>query len=461
MLGLRGLNRVATTAQRLGLKVVLVTQGTFGDVHPFIALALRLKSEGYHPVVAVSERYGRKVKAEGLAFHAVRPDASDHERDLGIDDKQITERLMGKGVRGLEFVVRSLSLPYLSRTFADVMVATEDAALVVTSSFAFAATIAAEHRGLPWVNVVLQPLRFMSAYDPPSMLRFSGLRTMSAPLARGLTRAVLHALDRRTAPWAQPIHALRSELGLPPAHGNPLMQGQYSPYATLGLYSKVLGQVQPDFPPRTTVTGFAFYDSREGGVPAIDSELDEFLKAGPPPVVLALGSQAVFVPGTFYEEGLSAISHLGLRAVLVGAHPGESLSFKRSSDVFVTPYAPYSDVFARCAAIVHHGGIGTTGQALRAGRPQLLIPFWGDQPDNAARIVRLGVGRAIRRSQCTATRVATELKILLEEEQYASRAMRNGQEMTNEGGAEAAVNIIGNVLRSQVQAHRPSPSTRS
>jgi UDP:flavonoid glycosyltransferase YjiC (YdhE family) len=444
---------MATTAQHLGLKVVLVTQGTFGDVHPFIALALRLKADGYRPVVAVSERYGPKVEAEGLEFCPVRPHPGDHERDLGVDDKQITERLMGKGVRGLEFIVRSLSLPYLSRTFADVMDVTEDAALVVTSSFAFAATIAAEHRRLPWVNVVLQPMRFMSMYDPPSMLRFSGLRAISEPLAGGLTRAVLRVLDRRTSPWAGPIHQLRAELGLPPALGNPLLQGQYSPYATLGLYSKVLGQVQPDFPPRTTVTGFAFYDSREGGA-AIDAGVDEFLKAGPPPIVLALGSQAVFVPGTFYEEGLTAISRLGHRAVLVGAGAGESLPVKRSSDVLATPYAPYSQVFPRCAAIVHHGGIGTTGQALRAGRPQLVVPFWGDQPDNAARVARLGVGRAIRRSQCTATRVTTELKILLKEEQYASRAMRAGQAVTNENGADTAVSIIGDVLRSQAQRNR-------
>jgi UDP:flavonoid glycosyltransferase YjiC (YdhE family) len=450
---------VATAAQHLGLKVVLVTQGTFGDVHPFIALALRLKTEGYRPVVAVSERYGRKVEAEGLEFHPIRPHASDHERDLGVDDKQITERLMGKGVRGLEFIVRSLSLPYLSRTFQDVMAATEHAALVVTSSFAFAATIAAEHRRLPWVNVVLQPMGFMSVYDPPSLLRFSGLRAISEPLARGLTRAVLHALDRRTAPWAGPIHQLRAELGLPPAHGNPLLQGRYSPYATLGLYSKVLGQIQRDFPPRAAVTGFAFYDSREGGATAIDAGLHEFLEAGPPPIVFALGSQAVFAPGTFYEEGLTAISHLGHRAVLVGAFAGESLPVKRSSDVLATPYAPYSQVFPRCAAIVHHGGIGTTGQALRAGRPQLLVPFWGDQPDNAARVARLGVGRAIRRSQCTAKRVTTELKILLEDEEYASRAMRTGEAVANENGAATAANIIGDVLRSQAQGNGSSPST--
>ena len=155
-------------------KVVLATSGTYGDLHPFISMALRLRDRGYEPVIATAGQYRAKVEGEGLPFHAVRPSDRDLWRDLGLDDAAITRQLMTRGFGRLEFVIRQLTLPYLRQSYDDMLAATDGASLIVTSSFAYAATIAAQRRSLPYVHVVLQPIMFASVDDPPAMLSFPG-----------------------------------------------------------------------------------------------------------------------------------------------------------------------------------------------------------------------------------------------------------------------------------------------
>jgi UDP:flavonoid glycosyltransferase YjiC (YdhE family) len=125
------------------------------------------------------------------------------------------------------------------------------------------------------------------------------------------------------------------------------------------------------------------------------AELEAFLAAGDAPIVFTLGSTAVHNPGNFYKASVTAVRMLERRAVLIGA---KGFSGIDSAEVLTVPYAPYSRIFPWAAAIVHQGGSGTTGQALLAGHPQLIVPYGWDQPDNGARVVRLGVGLCLARS---------------------------------------------------------------
>ncbi len=140
------------------------------------------------------------------------------------------------------------------------------------------------------------------------------------------------------------------------------------------------------------VAGFTFYDGTQGGA-ELTPELKQFLDAGEPPIVFTLGSAAVMTPGSFYQESIQAAKLLNRRAVLlIGKNaPPENLP----DDILAVSYAPYSQIFPYACAIVHQGGIGTTAQALRAGRPTLVMPYSHDQPDNAARVERLGTSRTI------------------------------------------------------------------
>jgi UDP:flavonoid glycosyltransferase YjiC (YdhE family) len=351
--------------------------------------------------------------------------------------------------------MRSLLLPYLRQSYEDMLRVTGDARLVVTSSFAYGATLAAEKRGLPYVNVALQPVMFTSAHDPPGRLQMPLLRAWCAPLATKLAAWALHGLDRRIGGWADPIHALRSQIGLPPATANPLLRGQFSPCANIGLYSRLLGDVQADFPAHTSVVGFSLYDRESGQLERLSEDLEQFLASGPAPLVFALGSQAVHSPGDFFHTSARVTRALGSRAVLVVGRAGEkALPPSPTANLFVVPYAPYSQLFPRASAIVHHGGIGTTGQALHSGRPQLVVPFWGDQHDNARRVVRLRVGRTIRRSSGSAARMALELNALLARPAYAQRAAQIAAVVRQEDGADRAVRIVGEVLRAHASAGR-------
>jgi len=156
-----------------------------------------------------------------------------------------------------------------------------------------------------------------------------------------------------------------------------------------------------------------------------------------------LGSSAVTHPGTFFRESIAAAEASGTRAVLLtGPLERSELPARLPNSVVVASYLPYSQIMPRVAAIVHQGGIGTTAQALRSGRPSLVVPWAHDQPDNAARLVRSGVARTIGRDQYRAPRVAKELTRLLSDAGYQRRARAMGEKIQAEDGLGAAVEAI-------------------
>lgn len=182
------------------------------------------------------------------------------------------------------------------------------------------------------------------------------------------------------------------------------------------------------------MTGFVFHDQDE----AIDDELGAFLEEGDAPIVFTLGSSAVGAPGAFYEESVRAIEILGRRAVLLVGKYGDAPTGRRGRDVFAAAYAPHASLFARAALVVHHGGVGTTGQALRAGKPMLVVPHAHDQYDNADRVRRLGAARVVDARRYRAETVAVELRRLITEPAYARGAAAAGVAVSGEHGADAA-----------------------
>jgi UDP:flavonoid glycosyltransferase YjiC (YdhE family) len=240
--------------------------------------------------------------------------------------------------------------------------------------------------------------------------------------------------------WTEPIAALRRELGLRPGR-DPLFEGAHSPGCVLAIFSQVIGAPQPDWPRHTTVTGFAMLDDSLGvGMP---EELSRFLDSGPPPLVFTLGSSAVMDAGRFYEDSLAAAQKLGRRAVLlIGRDPRNRPSSPLPESAIAVEYAPYSAVMPRALAVVHQGGVGTTGQALRAGRPMLVVPWSHDQPDNADRVRRLGVGLWITRASYNVWTASTYLRRLLETPSFQERALEVSRVVQQEKGAVAACEAL-------------------
>jgi UDP:flavonoid glycosyltransferase YjiC (YdhE family) len=302
----------------------------------------------------------------------------------------------------------------------------------------FAAPLVAEKRRLPWVGTLLAPMSLMSVYDWPVAPGAPPVLQAGARRWPWMARGLRTIVDRVTRRWLEPVAALRAELGLPAA-GNPLLDAQFSPTLNLALFSRVLAEPQRDWPRNVDVTGFVFYNGPEVLAP----ELEAFLAAGPPPVVFTLGSSAVGAAGDFYEESAAAAVRLGVRAVLMrGPFPDNDPKRTISRDVLVIDRAPHQLLFPRAAAVVHHGGVGTTGQGLRGGRPTLVVPHSHDQPDNAARVERLGVSRTLYPRTYRADRVARELDALLRDSSYRTTAERIADVVRREGGAEAAAAAI-------------------
>jgi UDP:flavonoid glycosyltransferase YjiC (YdhE family) len=211
----------------------------------------------------------------------------------------------------------------------------------------------------------------------------------------------------------------------------------FSPFGTQAWFSALLAQPQPDWPANTTITGFPFYDKLAPGE-GLSARLARFLDAGPQPVVFTLGSSAVFAAGDFFEESLAAVRRIGCRAVLLTGEDSGNRQSSQWEEVLVAPYAPYSELFPRAAAVVHQGGAGTTAQALRAGTPMCVVPWGHDQPDNARRCVNLGVARVVPRNRYRAGRVAAELNRLLTDGAFRNASAHAAATIADEDGVARA-----------------------
>jgi len=418
-------------------KIVLATLGTHGDLHPFIAVALVLKQRGFDPVIATYPDFRADVEAAGLTFRPIRPTPQQIEIDLGMSRTEMFRAAR----KGPQVILTKFILPYLRQSYEDSLAAMADAQLVITNTIAFGAKLAAEKLGVPHVGVALQPYALLSAYDPP--LLGNALRISKLVYSGGLhlTRAFLQIGRLIARGWARPLVRFRRQIGLPRLAAHPFFEGQFVGVGAIGLYSSLLGKVQPDFPPHFVIAGFAFYD----GVSAAGkhADLQTFLDSGGAPLVFTLGTSAVHDGAEFVRVALEATKQLGERAVLVLDEPQRAQrDGETPANVLITSYVPYSSLFHRAKAIVHHGGIGTTAQALRSGRPQLIAPYFVDQPDNAARVERLGVARIIPLEKWTVGRVVQELRLLISDPALLARAEEIGREVSRENGAAILADVV-------------------
>jgi rhamnosyltransferase subunit B len=414
-------------------RIVLTTIGSLGDLHPKIAIALELRKRGHSVVFATHKGYQSKIEALGFKFQEMRPDGTDDPVEIA----RMTDSRTGS-----EYVVRNWLLPNLRETYTDLMDAAKDADFIIAGEIVYAARLVAETLGIRWASTALQPFSLFSAYDPPVLSVFPLLAKLR-PLGVTVNRGIISFAKSVTKSWAEPIRQMRRELKLPELVGNPLVDDKFSPYLVLALFSSVLAQPQPDWAANTVVTGFTFYDDDQNQA-KLTPELQHFLDTGEPPLVFTLGSANVLNPGVFYQESIQAATQLNLRAVLLMG--GNALSGNLPKDIIATNYAPYSKIFPHACAIIHQGGIGTTAQALRAGRPTLIMPYTYDQPDNAARVERLGTSRTILRKQYSASQVAKELSELIGNPRYAAKAAEIGCIVQGEDGVGVACDAIENQL---------------
>ena len=441
-------------------KIVLTTFGSLGDLHPFLSVALELQKRGHAVIIATSSLYHEKIEELGIGFARVRPELPATENQVAIMRRAMDLR------GGSDYLFRELLLPHLTAARDDLRVAVEGADALIFHPIVLPALSVAQEKKLPCIAVLLQPMMLLSAHDPPVVAGLEWLerlRVLAPRFQKVLLRFGTHSYVRKL----QPVRRMRRAMHLSTSP-RPFFDDAKNADATLALFSRVLAPPQPDWPSRTTLCGFCFHDARgtlsygEAGAPDGEAEsdaaensgglsrgLEAFLMAGEAPIVFTLGSAAVLDAGNFYQASARAASLLNRRAILLCGPQRNVPRLPRGVSAF--DYAPFGALFPRAAAIVHQGGIGTTGQVMRAGVPCVVVPFSHDQPDNAARLRRLKMARVVPRKNYDAETVAQELKTLLEAREYSRSAANIGKIVRAENGAKIACDAIENVLRKKAR----------
>ena len=395
------------------MHAVLTPVGSSGDINPFVIVGRELHRRGHRVTLIAPAVFGDTIANAGLEFVGVGT-AEDYER-VTNDPALWHPRL------GPRLVFRELALQLRPAYAAIDSVYRPGETVLVGHSLSLSTRVFEEHRSAPAVTIHLSPGVFRSDFEQAALP--SGLDISGWP--RWTKRTLWWVIDRvGVDPLIAPaLNAWRAELGLPPVR-RVLRSWFHSPQRVIGLFPGWFAQPQRDWPPQTRLTGFALSDDSCSPVDRREfgDALDAFLAAGDAPIVFTPGSANRFA-AEFLQAGIDAADRIGRRALLVTKYR-DHVPATLPPHAFHTPYAPFVSLFPRAAAVVHHGGIGTCAQGLAAGVPQLIMPMGFDQPDNAARLARLGVGEALPPARFTADRVAAALSRLLSDAHVRASAER-------------------------------------
>lgn len=376
------------------MRALVVTLGTDGDVFPYIGLCQRLHQRGHRVTLFSGERY--RAWSDKLGFEFV-PMHSESELLTTLADPNLWHPRKYVKV-AVQWGVQRLKHDYelLARWLQE----QREQVVLVANPGIIGARILHEQTGVPLVSLILQPWVIPSVIQPPVMPL--ALPDWSPVMARRLYWYAWHQMADLLI--GRPVNQLRRSLGLP-AVGR-ILDWWLSPQRVLALFPDWFGPPQPDWPSQIRVLDFPLYDGgfRDNISPAVSG----FLQAGPPPVAVTFGTGMLHA-GPLFAAVLQACEQLQMRCLLLTRHP-EQLPSRLPEQTRICNYAPFRWLFPRCAAVVHHGGVGTTSQALAAGVPQLVLPFAFDQPDNARRIHRLGAGTWLPARKVTPARLLAALQ---------------------------------------------------
>ena len=369
-----------TTRPARPMHAILVAIGTDGDVIPYLRLGRRLRARGHRVTLASNASHEKLAAEQGFPF---RPLVSLEETERRLADPDFWHPVKGPlsaAEWGLNFIGPQYEL------LAEL--AAEDDAVLVAVPVIVAARIVQEKLARPMASLLLQPWGIPSAVVPPVMPYSFTLPRWAPRMAGRLYWRFLHkAVDLR---FAGPLDRARRSLGLEPVRN--IAHWIFSPQSVIGLFPDWYGPPQTDWPPQVRLAGFPFDDSEAQG--ELPSGLAAFCDRGDPPIVFTFGTGMLHARSRF-RAAVDACRRLDRRAILLTPHENQ-LPEELPPSVHHCTFAPFRKLLPRCTAVVHHGGMGTLAEALACGTPQLILPSAHDQPDNAARIRRLGVGGKLR-----------------------------------------------------------------
>lgn len=415
------------------MKITLLTIGSRGDVQPFIALGLGLKAAGHTVTVATHSPYESFVRGFGLGFAPLAGDP----RAMLEGEGGLAWLETGRNPLAMLNRMRDLAQPLVRQIAADSFAACADAEALIFSTLGFFPAIGMlDALKIPAMGAYLQPLH-PSAEFPAIVFPDLG----PAPYNR-LTHAA--QMELTWLLFRGMLNGMRAEVaGLPPITQS-FRHTIHTPFPVVYGYSPRVLPKPADWGPDKQVVGYWFLDTQAGWTPPAD--LLDFLADGPPPVYIGFGSMANRDPARMTEVALEALRRSGQRGLLLtgwGGITGADLP----DTVYRIESAPHEWLFPQMAAVVHHGGAGTTAAGLRAGVPSILIPHFADQPFWGRRVAALGVGpRAIGRRALTAEALAGAIRRAVGDAGMRARAADLGRAIRTEDGVGAAVRAFEAVI---------------
>lgn len=404
------------------MKICILTFGTRGDVQPYIALGAGLKASGHEVTVATLDEFKPLVTRHGLAHDTLRGDF--------LKAAQSPE---GRG-NPLKLIRQYVEMA--RETLEDEWGSAQKADALIYNSAALGGFHIAEKLGVPAFASFPAPMYSPTREFPSPFLPFRNL----GPLNKWSHRFFA---TMGPAMYRRPIIEWRREvLGLPPAKREERLRGK--PVPILYGYSESVVPRPTDWDGSSVVTGFWFLDAPTDWKP--DPALVNFLQAGPPPVYVGFGSMFMNGGARKADVVLRALKRAGQRGVLATGWGGLTTT-NAPQDIFVLDAVPHDWLLPQMTAIVHHGGAGTTGASLRAGKPTVICPFVGDQPFWGRRVEALGIGPApVPQSRLTVERLAGAIQRAVTDENLRRRAASLGGTIRAEDGVGRAVEFINSQL---------------
>ncbi len=425
------------------MKILILTYGSRGDVQPYAALGVGLRRAGHHVTVATSTRFEDFVRANGLSF------AGLSDGLLAIMDTGQGRDLMENTSNLFQVLRRTFSMmkqvgPLQEELLRDGWNAAQEAEpdLILFHPKAYGGPHFAEKLGVPVILGLAIPMLVPTAEYPN--MGFPKLK-----LGAGYNRWTYHFVNWLTGVSAgKYVRAWRDAHGLPRQKRFDLLHtAGGEPIPVLHAISRHVVPVPSDWPDTARLTGYWFLDESPEDGAAGESwppppELSAFLEAGPPPVYVGFGSMAGKDPARLASIATASLEKAGLRGILVTGWGGLKAD-QLPDSILKIDQAPHHWLFPRMAAIVHHGGAGTTAAALRAGKPSVVVPFFGDQPYWGQRVRDLGAGsEPIPQKKLTVEKLTQALREVTTDSAILTNAQKLGREIRAEDGVQEAVSFV-------------------
>ena len=416
-------------------RVLLSTYGSHGDVEPFLALGLGLVAAGCEVALSTADRFGDWIRAKAHGSICFLPVTS------AVVDLIETPsgKVLLEGFGGLRSIRAGLELNRLAKPLNEQLMDEQVAAVeafepevVIYHPKAFALPHVAEARGIPALLGLLQPM-----IVPTGAFPLIGLPRLPLP---GFNRLSYRAAELAFAAYKAPTNRVRERLHLPPLRRarDVLRPRGSGTIPVLHAFSSAVVSRPADWPPHALVTG---YWRLRASAYEPSAELRDFLAAGPPPVYVGFGSMPSADPAALTALVLSALERVDARALISGGWG--ALAAEASERVLPLGPTPHDWLFPRCAAVVHHGGAGTSAAGFHAGVPCVVCPFMGDQPFWAQRSVDLGLGaQPVPRKALSAERLGDSLRVALNDKRLGERARTLADTLAREDGVARGVEVV-------------------